>query len=123
MLAYVLRFRGLAGVVLLDEVEAAAPGVGRGIGVLLVGAVEEAMGRAFVDDDFVLYPGIAEGIAELVDLVGSDALVGAAHEREDGALHLTGTGGGTGSPIAARAGAAVEADGAGESVAVRGLQP
>src|SRR5687767_5837132 len=66
-----------------DEREDAPPGVGRGIGVLVGLSVEEAVRRTVVGDQVVLDPGGAQRLLEFRDVLGRDALVGAAEQAED----------------------------------------
>src|SRR5690242_4872462 len=85
----VIIVRGL-GAMGADEVEGAGPGVGGFVGVFCEFAVEEGVGSAGVNDDFVVYVGGGEVLVELVDLLLGDALVGSAVEAEDGDADLGG---------------------------------
>ena len=56
--------------------------------MFVVGAVEEAVGRAFVGDDLTGDAASLECGVPLGDRFGRDALVRAAHQTEDGALNV-----------------------------------
>ncbi len=57
-------------------------------GILLLFAIEEAMGRAGIDDDLVLDTRLPKRLIKLVHRLHRDALIGAAEEAEYGALEL-----------------------------------
>ena len=85
--------------------------------MFVVGAVEETMRGALVGDDLSAHAAGSERGVPLGDGFGRDALVGAAHQTEDGALDLGDGGRGRRRAIEAFGGrATVEADCAGKSV-------
>src|SRR5947209_9738562 len=52
-----------------DKIQDASPGICRFVGILLLAAVEEAVRRSRIGDDFMLDVGPGECIVELFDLV------------------------------------------------------
>src|SRR4029077_4298122 len=83
---------------------------------LLLFAVEEAVGRAFVLDQLELLARPRQGQLQLDVVLVADGLVGAALEREDRRFELC-------HELDHPAWPAIEADGAGEPVAGRGARP
>ena len=82
-----LRGRNSAAIT-VDEREHACPRIRRGVGVLLVAAVEEAVRRALVGDDLVLDTCGSERFVERGIRLRGDVLVVTRLEREDRALEL-----------------------------------
>src|SRR6201987_2592775 len=76
------------GRVALDEVERAPPGVVRRVLELLLSAVEEAVGCAFILDQLDLLARLRQGQLQLDVVLVADGLVGAALEREDRRFEL-----------------------------------
>src|SRR5262249_55809908 len=99
----------------VDERQRAAPRVVRRSGEVLLLAIEEAVRRAVVRHDLVLYAGVGEGALESGVVVGSDALVGARLQGENRRLDLRGAGDGA-RPAALARRAPVEADRPGQAV-------
>src|SRR5581483_12337428 len=100
----------------VEEREHAFPRVRRGRRVLLVAAVEEAVGRAVVGDELVRDAGLLERALERGVVLGRDALVGSRLQCEDRRRDLA----------HARdhlARSAVAADGPGEAVSRRRREP
>ena len=121
--ARVARLRRVRHAVAIDEGEHPPPGVGRGVGVLLVAAVEEAVRRALVDHDLVLDAGVAQRRARSAATSSAGIAWSAPPiSARIGALHL-----GRALRSARRAVAlgpgAVEADRAGEPVAAGRGEP
>ena len=82
----------------------AAPGVRRGVGELLLLAIEEAVRRARIGDDLVLDAGGCEGRSKASTSVLRDSRVVAAHQREDRRRRASGTLLGPGAPSWVRPG-------------------
>src|SRR5919197_4452284 len=106
----------------LDELQNAVPGALGGFGELLVAAVEEAVRRALVGDELVLDAGRLERLLERLVVVGGDVLVVACLQGQDRRLDVSSALDRSGLAVALGR-HPVEADRAGEVVAVRGRQP
>src|SRR5579885_655301 len=66
-----------------NEGQDALPGIGGFVGEFFVAAVEEAVRRAGIDDDFVFDTRFVQVFIELVYLLHGNALVGSAIEAEE----------------------------------------
>ena len=76
----ILCLRGMGG----DKAQHLFPGIGGGVGVILEAAIEEAVGRAGIDDDLILDARLLHALLELMHLLDRDGLVSAAEETEQG---------------------------------------
>src|SRR5437764_7016043 len=113
---------GIRAGVALEELHHPAPGVVRGLGVVLLLAVEEAVGRSLEGHDLVLDACVRERLLEGCVVLGGDVRVRAALEREHRRLDLPGARDRPRVAVAV-AGHAVEADRTGKVVAARGCEP
>src|SRR3954447_15929336 len=106
----------------LDESEHALPGVLGGLGEVLVAPVEEAVRGSVVRDELVLHAGVFERLLEGRVVLGGDVLVVPCLQSQDRRADRLGAVGRAWLPVALGR-HSVEADRAGEAVAVRRGKP